>query len=94
MITDRGAVEGEVRNVTDEGVFIQSLEKVVLNEIYRLLMKAGEENIAMTGKLVWSNLDILPGMGFCFVEVNEEDREFLREAIRKHAKKEGGVHTI
>ena len=52
MITDRGAVEGEVRNVTVEGVFIQSLEKLALNEIYRLFMKAGEENISMTRKLV------------------------------------------
>jgi hypothetical protein len=39
------------------------------------------------GKLVWSKLDILPGKGFCFVEITEGDRALLRKAIQKYSEK-------
>jgi PilZ domain len=93
MMTEKGSVEGEARNITVEGVFIHCMEKLSLNETYRLLMNPAGEKIEVMGKLVWSNLDsaadrdILPGMGFCFVKVSEGDREFLREAIQKYSKK-------
>jgi hypothetical protein len=93
MITEKGSVEGEARNITVEGVFIHCMERLNVNETYRLLIKPAGEQIEVMGKLVWSNLegtadrDILPGMGFCFVKVGEGDRELLREAIQKYSRK-------
>jgi hypothetical protein len=93
LMTENGAVEGEARNITIEGVFIHCKERLNVNETFRLLIKPAGEEIEIMGKLIWSNLDsaadreILPGMGFCFVKVNQEDRERLREAIEKYSKK-------
>jgi hypothetical protein len=93
MITEKGSVEGEARNITLEGVFIQCVERLSLNETYRLVIRPGVEKIEVMGKLLWSNLEsaadrgVLPGMGFCFVKVGEGDRELLREAIQKYGKK-------
>jgi len=93
LITEKGSVEGEARNITVEGVFIHCMEKLSLNETYRLVIKPAGEKIEVMGKLLWSNLDsaadrdILPGMGFCFVKVSEGDRELLREAIQKYSRK-------
>jgi hypothetical protein len=92
MITEKGSVEGEARNITVEGVFIHCMERLSLNETYRLLIKPSGEKIEVMGKLLWSNLDSaadrdsLLGMGFCFVKVSEGDRELLREAIQKYIK--------
>lgn len=93
MITEKGSVEGEARNITVEGVFIHCVERLQLNETYRLLIKPGGERIEVMGKLLWSNLDSaadrdsLPGMGFCFVKVRDGDRELLQEAIQRYGKK-------
>jgi PilZ domain len=97
LMTEKGAVEGEARNITIEGVFIHCEERLSVDETYRLLIKPAGERIDVMGKLVWSNLDsaadrdILPGMGFCFVKVSEGDRDLLREAIQKYSKKSGGA---
>jgi hypothetical protein len=93
LMTEKGAVEGEARNITVEGVFIHCMERLSVNETYRLLIRPSGEQIEVMGKLLWSNLDgagdrdILPGMGFCFVKVSEGDRDLLRQAIQKYSKK-------
>jgi hypothetical protein len=93
VITEKESVEGEARNITVEGVFIHCMERLSVNQTYRLLIKPAGEEIEVIGKLLWSNLDsatdrdILPGMGFCFVKVSEGDRELLREAIQKYSRK-------
>ena len=90
MITEKGSIEGEARNTSVEGVFIlfiHSTENLSPTNTYRLLMNPAGEKIEVMGKLVWSKLDILPGKGFCFVEVSEGERELLREAIQKYGEK-------
>ena len=92
IITANGPVEGEARNITLEGVFIHCMERLSMEETYRLVIKPPGEEIKVMGKLLWSNLegatgrDILQGMGFCFVKVNGVHREFLREAFLKDGK--------
>jgi hypothetical protein len=92
IITANGPVEGEARNITIEGVFIHCMERLSMEETYRLVIKPPGEEIKVMGKLLWSNLegatgkDILEGMGFCFVKVNGVHREFLREAFLKDGK--------
>ena len=93
IITEKGPVIGEAKNITMEGLFIHCTVRLKVNETYRLLIKPPGEEIAVMGKLFWSNIegaagrDIPQGMGFSFLKVSEVHRELLREAIQKHVEK-------
>lgn len=90
MITDKGSIKGEARNITAEGVYIHfndPIKQPVLNEEFSLMIQSPGKIIQVTGKVVWSNLDILPDMGFSFVEFSEANREFMTDAIQMYAKK-------
>jgi len=90
IMTNTGAVEGEARNISAEGVFIlfdSSTGSLSPPKTYRLLMKPDGEEIEVTGSVVWSSRDVHLGKGFCFVGFNERDRRRLRKAIRKYAEK-------
>jgi hypothetical protein len=92
IIAEDGPVEGETQNITLEGVFIHCTEKLRQGDTYRIAIKPPKGPIHMAGKLVWSNLDnlgnrdALPGMGFYFVKVTDEDRQLLSEAISAYKK--------
>jgi hypothetical protein len=88
VITDVGLIEGETRNITPEGVFIHSKERLVENHQYQLIVKLPKHQpIVVRGRLIWSNLEecddnsLLGGMGFSFVKVSEEDRRYLEKVI-------------
>jgi hypothetical protein len=90
ITTETGAVEGEARNISAEGVFIlftHSTESLSPPNSYRLLMKPDGEQIEVMGSLVWSSLDVHLGKGFCFVGFSERDQRRLRKAIKKYAEK-------
>ena len=90
IMTDRGAIEGEARNISVEGVFIlftHSMESLSPPKNCRLLMKPDGEQIEMMGSLVWSSLDVHLGKGFCFMGFSERDQRRLRKAIKKYAEK-------
>jgi hypothetical protein len=88
VITDEGLIEGETRNITPEGVFIHSQERLVENHQYQLIVRLPKHQpIVVRGRLIWSNLDeyddnsLLRGMGFSFVKVSEGDRRYLEKVI-------------
>jgi hypothetical protein len=88
VITDEGLIEGETRNITPEGVFIHSQERLVENHQYQLIVRLPKHQpIVVRGRLIWSNLDecddngLLQGMGFSFVKVSEGDRRYLEKVI-------------
>ena len=87
IMTEGGPVDGEARNITVEGIFIRCAERLQPNETYQIMIKLPEDSIEILGKLVWSNLASfgergqIPGMGFCFMKVSEEDRNRLGKAI-------------
>lgn len=88
VITEKGSVKGEARNISADGVYIlfkHPIENLALNETYLLLIDAAGQIVEVMGKPIWFNPDIPPGMGLCFVEISEGDRESLREAIQKSA---------
>lgn len=90
IMTKTGAVEGEARNISAEGVFIlfdRSTGSLSPPKTYRLLIKPDGEEIEVTGSLVWASRDVHQGKGFCFVGFDERDRQRLRKAIRKYAEK-------
>jgi hypothetical protein len=88
IITKKGRVEGESRNITVTGVFINCDEELQKDETCRMVIKPPQKNsIEVKGKLVWSNRDghnrrrSLPGTGFSFVKVNKEDLHLLNQAV-------------
>jgi len=90
IITKTGAVEGEAKNISVEGVFIlftHSTESLSPPKSYRLVVKPDGEQIEVMGSLVWSSFDVHLGKGFCFVGFSERDQRRLRKAIKKYAEK-------
>jgi hypothetical protein len=87
IIADGGAVEGQTKNITIEGVFIHCTQRLRNGNTYRMVIKPPQGPIEVEGELIWSNLDNLgqrnvgSGMGFYFVKVADEDRKHLSEAI-------------
>ena len=87
IIAEDGSVEGETKNITVEGVFIHCTQRLLPGNTYRMVIKPPEGPIEVEGELVWSNLDnvgqgnAVPGMGFYFVKVADEDRASLSKAI-------------
>ena len=90
IMTETGAVEGEARNISVDGVFILSphfMENLSRNKTYRLLVQPHGEEIEVLGSLVWSSSDIQLGKGFCFMGFSEGDERRLRKAIKKYSEK-------
>ncbi len=91
IIADDGAVEGETKNITIEGVFIHCTQRLRPGNTYRMVIKPPQGPIEVAGQLVWSNLDnlgqrnVVPGMGFYFVKVTDEDRIHLSKAISAYS---------
>jgi hypothetical protein len=94
VITDEGMVEGETRNITPEGVFIHSKERLLESRQYQLIVRLPKHQpIVVKGRLIWSNLEeregdsILRGMGFSFVKVSDDDRRYLEKVISIYSAK-------
>jgi hypothetical protein len=88
IFTDEGAVEGESKNITSDGLYINCDKPLPLNNIFRISIKPPHHQaIGVTGKIVWSDLygiddgDDLFGVGICLVEISEDDRNFLKDLI-------------
>jgi hypothetical protein len=90
IFTDQGTIQGEVKDITATGIFIQSKEQLHQNEVHRMVIGASQTSIDIQGKLIWSNIDdnndnndkgASFGMGICFVTISESDLEPLVKVI-------------
>lgn len=87
VVTDDSAIEGETRDITTVGMFINCKEPLALNETYQIsLIPPNHQIIDLTCKVLWSNLystegENTYGTGFCFVKVSDEDAHFLSEVL-------------
>ena len=94
IVTEKGEVNGETRNITVEGLFLHTLERLREGEVYRMTIKLPEKPVEVAGRLQWSNVDHfkpdheIPGMGFCFVKIADEDKDLLSDAIASHKEKD------
>ena len=91
IITDRGVIQGESRNITITGVFINCEEQLRKNETYRMVITPPHHQaFEVKGRVMWSNLEgVVPkeplfGMGFSFVKITDEDRHRLNDAVCRH----------
>jgi len=88
IITNRCLIEGELRNITANGIFARCKEQLQENKTYRIFITLPQNRYAaVKGKVIWSNLDgidpdgTVSDMGFSFVELPEEDRILLNHAV-------------
>jgi hypothetical protein len=84
ILTPKGAVMGETRNISVGGAFIQYSEEVDLNcELQIVFENSEQRSISVTGRKAWSgnfNIDgkaVFSAVGVRFTEISFEDREFI-----------------
>lgn len=101
IISKKGSIEGESRNITVAGVFVHCLEKLEKNEEYQMIIKIPEkESLLLNGRVVWSNFENVDfnasyvGMGFCFIKISKEDRGVLGEMISRYANPESNPQDV
>ena len=101
IISKKGSIEGESRNITVAGVFVHCLEKLEKNEEYQMILKIPEkESLLLNGRVVWSNFENVDfnasyvGMGFCFIKISKEDRGILGEMISRYANPESNPQDV
>jgi hypothetical protein len=93
IITEKGTIEGESRNITVAGVFIHCQEELHENEVHQLIIKIPkEESILVKGLVAWSNFDSMEetsnyrGMGYSFIKISDDDLVILADVISRYAK--------
>ncbi len=80
----QGSIEGETRNISVGGAFIQYSEEADLNGELQIVFENSEQrSISVTGRKAWSgnfNIDgksVFSAVGVRFTEISFEDREFI-----------------
>jgi hypothetical protein len=87
-----GPIEGQAVNVSEHGLSICCEEGLPLEEVVSIsIMPPDHRIIEVSGKVTWSDLcgideqNKAVGLGICFLEIAESDRQFVVELIRRHA---------
>ncbi len=93
IITDKGTIEGESRNITIAGIFVHCQEELHEDDKYQMIIKVPQqESILVKGKVIWSNFDSMEetsqyrGMGFSFIKISDDDQMVLADVISRHSK--------
>jgi len=88
ILSDRGEIEGEVTNISSEGLYVCCDDPLPLNETFPMsILPPDHEVVEVKGKIVRSDFYGLDEnetpicIGICFVEVSEEDRLFWENLI-------------
>ena len=84
ILTDYANVEGVTINISVDGVYVRCEEPLLLNESYRMSFSPpNHDAIEVLGKVVRSEFygmgedNSTFGMGVCFVEISDEERNAL-----------------
>jgi PilZ domain len=88
IVAEHGTINGEIRNISAEGLFVLCEEPLRLNETYRMSVSPGKHQaIGVLGKVVWADAycmaedDSAFGIGLCLVEISNQDRASLRQIL-------------
>jgi len=88
IVAETGTIEGEIRNISVDGLLVFCEEPLRLNEVYRMSILPGKHHaIGVSGKIVWADAYCMDedkaafGVGICLVELTDEDRETLRALV-------------
>ena len=82
------SMEGEARDISVDGAFIQCSEVPDLGEDFQIILKPSErQSILVTAEKIWSgNINIdgkttYSGMGVRITEISPEDRQFISAMV-------------
>ena len=88
VTSNQGNVEAETKNISVNGVFIESNQRLRVGETYPMSIKPPDHQlIKVTGKIIWSEShvktpeDIVYGFGFYFLEIDDKDWTFLAHMV-------------
>jgi len=88
--TPRGFMEGETRDISEGGVFVEYSEQPELGQTFQVIIKfSRDRSISVTGKKAWcGNIHIngkttYSGMGVRFIEISPEDRQLISALVEK-----------
>ncbi len=89
--TGEGPINGETVNVSISGAFICCQKPLSSKETFRLTMNPPHHQaITASAEVVWSNANVPEseiinrGMGVRFLEISNENRQFITEAVADH----------
>jgi hypothetical protein len=84
ILTPKGAIKGETRNISVGGACIEYSEEADLNGELQIVFEHSEQrSISVSGRKAWSgnfNIDgksVFSGVGVRFTEISREDRELI-----------------
>ena len=84
ILTPKGAIEGETRDISVGGAFIKYSDEGDLRGDLQIVLKPSEQrSIPVTGRKVWSgnfNFDgkeVYSGVGIQFTDISPEDGEYI-----------------
>jgi c-di-GMP-binding flagellar brake protein YcgR len=91
MLTAQGPIHGEVINISLGGAFVHCLKEPDANEPFRMVIAVPDSRqfLRATARVARSNIynpddaDELPGVGVRFVDISEDDRQYIREVVAK-----------
>lgn len=88
IITEQGEIDGELRTVTNSGIFIRFAKPLRNNQTYRMIVRPSPElSLEIKGRLILSNpgsigsASNLSQMALSFVRVAEGDLQRLKNLI-------------
>ncbi|UCG11420.1 MAG: PilZ domain-containing protein [Deltaproteobacteria bacterium] len=89
MTTAQGHVEGEARNISPGGVYIHCKSPPAENEVFRVKITPPDRlPLEASVEVVWIDMQtasdettVPNGMGVRFVEISEEDRQYLLDLV-------------
>ena len=84
ILTPKGAIKGETRNISIGGACIEYSEEADLNGELKIVFEYSKQrSMSVTGRKTWAgnfNIDgksVFSGVGFRFIEISREDRELI-----------------
>ena len=82
--TEEGIIEAKLRNLGIGGAYIHCEEVLEPGEAVTLTIQPPTGSpITLTAKVIWAGKVLALGMGVHFVEMSDQDRQFISDTVSK-----------
>ena len=82
--TDEGIIEAKLRNLGIGGAYIHCEETLEPGEAFTLTIQPPSGSpLIIIAKVIWAGKVLALGMGVHFVEMSDQDRQFISETVSK-----------